>query len=169
MSSLARLPSWFRPPRAVLAACVRVPRQPRRACRAGSRAPRVAMIAKLSGSHPLSRRVLVVLALLWLAGTLRVFALWAHVPLYAYANSYDQTRYTSCFHFYPDRTPGVAPQQNSPEAPYARYRFIATGDPMCYWSSELVFTGATALVWKSVEALGGGSVHDVRWIGALRW
>lgn len=121
------------------------------------------------GVRAVSRRVLVVLALLWLVGTLRVFALWVHDPLYAYANSYDQTRYTSCFHFYPDRAAGIAPQQNSPEAPYARYRFIATGDPMCYWSSELVFTGATALIWKTAAALGAGRVHDARWIGALRW
>ncbi len=116
-----------------------------------------------------SRVVLVVLVLLWLAGTLRAFALWAHDPLYAYANSYDQTRYTNCFHFYPDRPAEIPPQQNSPQAPFAKYRFIASGDPMCYWSSELVFTAATAAIWKSGELLGSGDVHDVRWVGALRW
>ncbi|HEY0179957.1 MAG TPA: hypothetical protein VGC30_10045 [Dokdonella sp.] len=116
-----------------------------------------------------SRAVLAVLAALWLAGTLRAFALWAHVPLYAYANSYDQTRYTSCFHFYPDRPAEVPPQQNSPQAPFAKFRFVATGDPMCYWSSELAFTGATALVWTLGEAAGAGDRHDVRWVGALRW
>src|SRR5262249_38626650 len=60
-------------------------------------------------------------------------------------------------------------QQHSPEAPFARFRFIRTYDPMCYWSSELVFTGATALAWKSVEAIGGDTVHDVRFVAALRW
>lgn len=116
--------------------------------------------------HPI---VSILLALLWLAATLRAFALWSHDPLYAYANSYDQTRYTNCFHFYPDRPAAIPPQQNSPQAPFSDYRFIATGDPMCYWSSELLFTGATALAWKAGEAFGGGEVHDVRWVGALRW
>jgi hypothetical protein len=109
------------------------------------------------------------LALLWLAATLRVFALWAHDPLHAYANSYDQTRYTNCFHFYPDRPAAIPPQQNSPQAPFSDYRFIGTDDPMCYWSSELAFTGATAAIWKLGETFGAGEVHDVRWVGALRW
>ncbi|MBO9661561.1 hypothetical protein [Dokdonella sp.] len=115
------------------------------------------------------RFILALLVLLWLVGTLRAFALWAHDPLYAYANSYDQTRYTNCFHFYPDRPDAIPPQQNSPQAPYSDYRFIATGDPMCYWSSELVFTGATAAIWKLGEWAGGNATHDVRWVGALRW
>jgi len=116
-----------------------------------------------------NRSTLVLLVLLWLAGTLRAFALWSHEPLYAYANSYDQTRYTNCFHFYPDRADAVPPQQNSPQAPFAKFRFIETADPMCYWSSELAFTGATALIWTIGEAAGIGAVHDVRWVGALRW
>lgn len=116
-----------------------------------------------------SRGVLLLLGLLWLAGTLRVFALWAHDPLYAYANSYDQTRYTSCFGFHPDRPAAVPPQQNSPEAPYSTFRFIASGDPMCYWSSELVFTGATALAWRIGEAFGSDATHDVRLVAVLRW
>ena len=116
-----------------------------------------------------SRPALLLLVLLCVAGTLRAFALWVHDPLYAYANSYDQTRYTGCFDIYPDRPGDIPPQQNSPQAPFAKYRFIAGGDPMCYWSSELAFTGATAWVWKLAEAAGGGDRHDVRWVGALRW
>ncbi|MEP7043375.1 MAG: hypothetical protein ABI843_09940 [Dokdonella sp.] len=116
-----------------------------------------------------NRPILALLVLCWLAATLRVFALWSHDPLYAYANSYDQTRYTNCFHFYPDRAAGIPPQQNSPQAPFARFRFVASADPMCYWSSELAFTGATAAIWKLGEIVGSGDVHDVRWVGALRW
>jgi len=108
------------------------------------------------------------LAVLWAIGTLRALLLCMHSPLYAYANSYDQTRYTTCFHFYPDRPADVPPQQHSPEAPYAKFRFIETRDPMCYWSSELAFTGATALIW-SVGAAMGYTTHDVRWVAALRW
>ena len=118
----------------------------------------------------LSRRLVTsVLIALWLIGTLRALAVFMHDPLFAYANSYDQTRYTSCFHFYPDRPADVPAQQNSPDAPYSRYRFIATDDPMCYWSSELLFGGTTALIWKSAEALTGDVVHDARWVGVLRW
>lgn len=115
------------------------------------------------------RIVLALLLAFWLAGTLRAFALWGHEPLYAYANSYDQTRYTNCFHFYPDRPSAIPPQQNSPQAPFSQYRFDANDDPMCYWSSELVFTGSTALIWKLGETFGAGDVHEVRWVGALRW
>lgn len=109
------------------------------------------------------------LAVLWAIGTLRALLLCMHAPLYAYANSYDETRYTTCFHFYPDRPADVPPQLHSPEAPYAKFRFIQTRDPMCYWSSELAFTGTTALIWASAEAMRGGTTHDVRWIAALRW
>lgn len=116
-----------------------------------------------------SRAFFALLVLLWLAGTLRAAMLWSHEPLYAYANSYDQTRYTNCFGFHPDRPAEVPPQQNSPEAPYSKFRFIASGDPMCYWSSELVFTGATALAWRIGEALGVAGPHDVRLVGVLRW
>jgi hypothetical protein len=113
--------------------------------------------------------VVAVLVFLWLAGTLRACLIWMHDPLYAYANSYDQTRYTACFRFYPDRAPDVAPELNSPEAPYSHFRFMPTGEAMCYWSSELAFGGATALIWKSAELFGGGRVHDARWVGTLRW
>jgi len=108
------------------------------------------------------------LALLWAIGTLRALLLCMHAPLYAYANSYDETRYTTCFHFYPDRPADVPPQQHSPDAPYARFRFIQTLDPMCYWSSELAFTGTTALIWSAAEAMGY-TTHDVRPVAALRW
>ena len=124
----------------------------------------------IPGRDATRRRIAIgVLAILWLIGTLRALSLCVHAPLYAYANSYDETRYTSCFHFYPDRPPDVPPQLHSPEAPYAHFRFITTRDPMCYWSSELVFTGATALIWTGAELIGGDTVHDVRWIAALRW
>ena len=33
---------------------------------------------------------------------------------------------------------------------------------MCYWSSELAFGGATALIWTTAEAFGGDTMHDVR-------
>jgi hypothetical protein len=122
-----------------------------------------------SPAAPAQRALLAVLVLLWAIGSLRAGLLWSHDPLLAYANSYDQTRYTSCFHFYPDRPAGVAPQQNSPEAPFSRFRFIASGDPLCSWSRELVFPGPRAAAWTLSAALGAGPAHPVRWTGALRW
>lgn len=117
---------------------------------------------------PAVRFLAVLVAGLFAVGFLRVLAVWAHEPLYAYANSYDQTRYTACFDIYPDRPAEVPPAQNSPLAPYTGYRFIAGADPMCYWSSELVFGAATATIWRGLEAAGGEPVHSVRLVGALR-
>lgn len=117
-------------------------------------------------SVPRGQRVAV--ALLLAFGLIRALTLWAHQPLYAYANSYDQVRYTACFDLYPDRPADVAPTRNSPQAPFEHYRFVATDDPMCYWSSELLFQGATAGVYALAEAFGGGPLHSVRVIGLLR-
>jgi len=116
-----------------------------------------------------SRGVVALLVLFWIAGTLRAFLLWSHDPLHAYANSYDQTRYTTCFGFHPDRPLAIPPQTNSPQSPFSDYRFLPVETPFCYWSSELVFTGATAAIWHAEELAGRGAVHDVRWVGALRW
>ncbi|MGA8276590.1 MAG: hypothetical protein WB784_00105 [Rhodanobacteraceae bacterium] len=121
-----------------------------------------------AGRGSVERRIWLIFAVLWLLGVLRLAAVWAHNPLIAYANSYDETRYTSCFHLYPDRPAEVPPQQNSPGAPFDHYRFIATNDPMCYWSSELVFQGATITIYKIGALLGASGAHSVRWIGLLR-
>jgi len=105
---------------------------------------------------------------LTLAGLARALLLWAHDPLYAYANSYDQTRYSACFSIYPDRPADIAPEQNSPQAPFEHFRFITTDDPMCYWSSELVIVALTATAWHLDEWLGGDALHSVRVAGALK-
>jgi hypothetical protein len=101
-------------------------------------------------------------------GVVRAALLWAHEPLLAYANSYDQTRYSACFDIYPDRPASVPPEQNSPQAPYSTFRFIGTGDPLCYWSSELAFGALAAGLWSAAQVLGGSDVHSVRVLGALK-
>ena len=123
----------------------------------------------MSDDTPKRPLLVALLVLLWVAGTLRALVVCMHSPLYAYANSYDETRYTTCFHFYPDRPTSVPPQLHSPEAPYSQYRFIETVDPMCYWSSELAFGGSTALIWKTAEHVTGDTIHDARCVAALRW
>ena len=115
------------------------------------------------------RWVLGALLLCAAAGILRAALLLAHQPLIALANSYDEVRYTACFDLYPERGADVAPTRNSPEAPYARYRFMRNDAPLCYWSSELLFQAAVAALYRSEEALGGGASHDVRWLGALKF
>jgi len=101
-------------------------------------------------------------------GLLRALLLWSHEPLYAYANTYDQTRYSACFDIYPDRPAAVPLDENSPNAPYASFRFAEARAPMCYWSSELAFTALTAASWHVSEWAGAGPVHSVRVIGALK-
>jgi hypothetical protein len=123
----------------------------------------------VENERTVSRRVVALLVFLWFAGSVRALLLWSHDPLHAYANSYDQTRYTSCFGFHPDRPLAIPPQTNSPQSPFSDYRFLPVETPFCYWSSELVFTGATAAIWHAEELVGRGEVHDVRWVGALRW
>ncbi|MFT3790493.1 MAG: hypothetical protein QM741_05320 [Rudaea sp.] len=112
---------------------------------------------------------------LWLAlatclavGLWRLGALAMHEPLIALANSYDEVRYSACFGLYPDRPASVPPTRNSPAAPYAHYKFVAVADPICYWSTELLFQGAAAAVFRVAEAMGGATAHSVRWIGAFK-
>ncbi|MBS0589459.1 MAG: hypothetical protein JSR65_02335 [Proteobacteria bacterium] len=108
------------------------------------------------------------LAACLLAGLWRLGALVAHEPLIALANSYDEVRYSACFGLYPDRPDAVPPERNSPQAPYSRYRFVTAKNPICYWSTELLFQGAAAAVFHAEEAATGTTVHSVRWIGAFK-
>jgi len=113
--------------------------------------------------------LLVMLALCFAVAVLRTVLLLAHEPLIALANSYDEVRYTACFDLYPDRSATVEPTRNSPEAPYAHYRFLPNENPICYWSSELLFQGAAAAVFRVEEALSHDPSHSVRWIGVLKF
>jgi len=113
--------------------------------------------------------LLAVLALCLGAGVVRAALLLAHDPLLALANSYDEVRYTACFDLYPDRPASVEPTRNSPEAPYSHYRFMRNPAPLCYWSSDLLFQGAVAGLYRIEHALTGTQRHSVRWIGALRF
>jgi hypothetical protein len=114
-------------------------------------------------------RVLLVLAVL--LGIARGAAVLLHVPLLAYANSYDEVRYTACFDLYPDRAREIPPTENSPWAPFSRYVFIdgGAGEPMCYWSSELLPQAVVVLGWKISEFFGGDTLHSVRAIGLLKF
>ena len=106
-----------------------------------------------------------------LLGVLRATALLLHDPLLAYANSYDEVRYTACFDLYPERERAIPPTDNSPWAPFPRYVFIAdgAGRPMCYWSSELLPQSVVVAAWKIAEALGADTGHSVRALGLLKF
>lgn len=97
----------------------------------------------------------------------RLVPLLAHEPLLALANSFDQARYTGCFDLFPDRSPEIRPDQNSPEAPYEFYTFKVNPVPLCYGSSELIVQTAAIAVYR-VQSTRGAEVFSVRWIGALR-
>jgi len=106
-----------------------------------------------------------------LLGAIRGAALISHDPLLAYANSYDEVRYTACFDLYPDRPHEIPPADNSPWAPFSHYVFIpgGAGEPMCYWSSELLPQAIVVAGWKVAEAFGGGAQHSVRALGMLKF
>src|SRR5215469_7338843 len=106
-----------------------------------------------------------------LLGLVRGTALLTHDPLLAYANSYDEVRYSACFDLYPQRPREIPPTDNSPWAPFSQYVFIPSGagQPMCYWSSELLPQAVVALGWKISEALRGGTAHSVRALGLLKF
>jgi hypothetical protein len=110
----------------------------------------------------------IALAACLLAGLWRIGALYLHEPLVALANSYDEVRYSACFDLYPERPESVPPERNSPQAPYSRYRFAAVPDPICYWSTELLFQGTAAAIYRIEAAATGATSFSVRWIGALK-
>jgi hypothetical protein len=126
--------------------------------------------------HPFSwlsakSSLLILIVACVIVGVLRAGVVLMHEPLLAYANSYDEVRYTACFDLYPERPAVIPPYVNSPEAPFSRYVFIAAGSgtPMCYWSSELVPQSIVVAAWKLSEALGGDKAHSVRALGALKF
>jgi len=110
------------------------------------------------------------IAIVTLLGLLRAAAVVTHDPLLAYANSYDEVRYTACFDLYPARPRAIPPTDNSPWAPFSGYAFVdrAGEAPMCYWSSELLPQGLIVAAWKLVEAAGGDRQHSVRALGDLK-
>ena len=120
-------------------------------------------------SRPPPRWLTAALALCLAGGLLRAVLLIAHDPLIALANSYDEVRYTACFDLYPDRPDTTPPDRNSPEAPFSAYRFVPTAEPMCYWSSELLFQGVVAAFYRVRQALMDTHGFSVRWIGALKF
>ncbi|QBB72454.1 hypothetical protein ELE36_19950 [Pseudolysobacter antarcticus] len=123
-------------------------------------------LARLNTKTPRWR--IVVITMLLLLGSVRAGVLLLHDPLLAYANSYDQTRYTACFDLYPERAATIAPTQNSPAAPFSNYVFIGTNDPLCYWSSDLIFQATSVAIYRLVELGDGHVAHSVRVIGVLR-
>ncbi len=122
--------------------------------------------ARLATKTP--RWQIVVITILLLLGSVRAGVLLLHDPLLAYANSYDQTRYTACFDLYPERAADIPPTQNSPAAPFSKYVFIGTNDPLCYWSSDLIFQATSVAIYRWVELGAGHIAHSVHVIGVLR-
>lgn len=97
----------------------------------------------------------------------RGVALIEHRPLLAFANNYDQIRYTACLDLAPWR-PGVNADVGNPQAPLSRFAFQPLPRGSCVWSSDLLFTAPVAAAWRLSEAIGGRSIHSVRRLGEWR-
>jgi len=115
----------------------------------------MSLIARLP---PWVRVLLVAFALL---AALRALALVLHRPLLAFANNYDQIRYTACLDLAPWR-PGVAADAGNPQAPLSRYAFQPLPAGTCIWTSDLLFTAPVALAWTVSERLGARAIHSVQ-------
>jgi hypothetical protein len=114
-------------------------------------------------------RASAIVVVLFAIGVLRIVTLLAHEPLVALANSFDQARYTGCFDLFPDRPAAVRPDENSPAAPYEAFRFQRNPTPLCYGSSELIVQAVAVALYRIDAMLGGGDVHSVRVVAALRF
>lgn len=122
------------------------------------------------GRERRQRAALLLVMLVTALGIVRATALLTHDPLLAYANSYDEVRYSACFDLYPVRPRAIPPTDNSPWAPFAQFEFRRTsGESLCYWSTELLPQALAALAWRISEALGGGERHSVRALGWLKF
>jgi|SRR6185437_5864968 len=91
-----------------------------------------------------SRWFYAALALLAVLALARGFGLVLHKPLLAFANNFDQIRFTACIDVGPNR-PGVPPERNNPQAPLRYFSFFPLPADACYWTSDLAFTAPTAL------------------------
>lgn len=110
-------------------------------------------------------RILIV-ALAVVAGA-RGLALIEYSPLLAFANNYDQIRYTACLDLAPWR-PGVQADAGNPKAPLARFAFQPLAKGTCIWSSDLLFSAPVALAWRISEAVGARAIHSARRLGEWR-
>ena len=120
-------------------------------------------------SHPArlpawARIALIVLAVVAFG---RALVVVRHDPLLAYANNYDQIRFTACLDLAPWR-PGVGADVAHPSGPLSRFAFQPLSSDACLWTSDLLFTAPVALAWRIGEAAGGRPIHSVRRLAEFR-
>lgn len=97
----------------------------------------------------------------------RLLSFWAHQPMWAYGNNYDQVRYTACAHVFPHR-PGVDPGLYSPEGPLVAFSRQPQVRGPCIWTTEHLFVSAFARVLAAEEARGADGIASVRVAGLAR-
>lgn len=107
------------------------------------------------------------LAVLAVVALARALGFVLHRPLLAFANNYDQIRYTACLDLAPWR-PGERADRGNPQAPLSRYAFQPLPRGTCIWTSDLVFTAPVAAAWRLAEAFGGREIHSVRRLAEWR-
>lgn len=113
----------------------------------------------------LATRCLIVL--LFAGGLLRAGWLLWHQPLLAYANNYDQVRYTACLQVY-QVNPGAPVGLQTPDAPLELWQHDPTVHSSCYWTSDVLFIAAARVLSQGERVLGGDGAVSIRWIGSLR-
>lgn len=118
----------------------------------------------MSDRRPAHRWLLVLLVT---AGLLRAGWLLWHQPLLAYANNYDQVRYTACLQVY-QVNPTMPVGQQTPDAPLEYWQHDATVESSCYWTSDVLFIAVARALSQGERWLGGDGHVSIRWIGSLR-
>ncbi len=109
-------------------------------------------------------------ALLLVAGSVRIFQVVLHEPLYGYANQSDMSRIQHCFGIWRDQ-PGVIPYEGDLSAPYRTYSMGGTRSMSdCYFSSEMLFVAAAMLTEKSLNAISNRppDEFDIRTVGIIK-
>jgi hypothetical protein len=111
--------------------------------------------------------VLFFLIFIFVIGLRRSFAVVAHEPVYAYANSYDMIRLQACHNILPlDK--GAQDGQGTPNAPLQNYIQTNKTVGTCYPSSESLFVWAGLLVLKIQSLFHSRSFFDIRVFGIVR-
>ncbi|MFZ1389953.1 MAG: hypothetical protein WAS23_00020 [Dokdonella sp.] len=124
------------------------------------------------GLNAAQRRVFGFRHLAWLVlgiALLRGLLIVASDPMLAIANNYDQIRVQACLGAYPDRDSSIPPAASSPQAPYARFRFMPEVDVPCFLTSELLFAWAAWPAMQVEQRLRADHSFSVRWKGGLQF
>ena len=103
---------------------------------------------------------------LWLLAVARTLAFWAHDPMLAYGNNFDQVRAMQLLRVAPDKPPGLGvPFEATPHQPWRWFRQLEGEGQWVYPSSDLLLKQGQR--WLAGWFGPGGGLHDIRQWAAL--